>query len=69
MKELNQINFNDVLKLNVDIESYDFNQYIEKGEHDIVGFCTRCEEKGCNICPSDSRYKLQNISHGATTKD
>ena len=69
MSSLNQINFNDVLLLDGDMQNYTFNEYIKSGHHSIRGFCTRCEEKGCNVCPTDSEYKLQNISHGATSLD
>lgn len=69
MNALNRLNFNDVLNLDVDVDKYDFDVYIKNDKHLIKGFCTRCEEKGFNICPTDSTYKLQNISHGATTQD
>jgi len=67
-----QLNFNDLLifdeKSNLD--EYDFNKYLENGyEHPLNGYCTRCEEKGCNVCPTDNSFKLLNISHGASTDD
>jgi hypothetical protein len=67
--ELRHINFNDLLVLDTDIENYDFNVYMDNDKHIIKGFCTRCEEKGCNTCPTDNTFRLQNISHGATTDD
>ena len=69
VNDLNQINFNDTLILDADLYSYDFNAYISNDGHPLKGFCVRCEEKGCNTCPSDATFRLQNISHGATTKD
>jgi len=69
LSRLNELNFNDLLVLDTDISTYDFNVYLENGKHLIKGFCTRCEDKGCNVCPSDQSYKLQNISHGATSED
>ena len=67
--ELNQLNFNDLLVLDTDIEKYDFNVYMDNDKHFIKGFCTKCEEKGFNLCPTDNSFRLQNISHGATTND
>jgi len=67
--DLNQLNFNNLLILDTDVEKYDFNVYINNDKHKIIGFCTRCEEIGCNLCPTDNTFRLQNISHGATTKD
>lgn len=70
INELKYLNFNDLLVVDTDIENYDFNVYIMKNnKHIIKGFCTRCEEKGCNICPKDTTFRLQTISHGATTND
>jgi hypothetical protein len=67
---LKQLNFNDLLILDTDIEKYDFNVYMNNGkQHFIKGFCTKCEEKGCNLCPTDNNFKLQTISHAATTQD
>lgn len=68
--QLNKINFNDLLILDCDIDKYNFNVYLNNGEHHLIkGFCTRCEKKGINVCPTDSSFRLQNISHGATSKD
>lgn len=69
IKELNRINFNDVLILDTDVDNYNFNEYLKNDRHNIKGFCTRCEQKGCNICPTDASFRLQNISHGATSAD
>ncbi len=69
INKLNQINFNKLLILDTDIDSYDFNVYKNNGKHIIKDFCTKCEDKGCNICPTDDNFRLQNISHGATTWD
>ena len=66
---LKQINFNDLLILDTDIDKYDFNVYMGNDRHFIKGFCTRCEEKGCNLCPTDNTFKLQTISHAASTQD
>jgi hypothetical protein len=70
-KQLKQLNFNDLLILNdsENIDSYDFNVYMQNDQHLVKGYCTKCEEKGCNICPQDSEYKLTNISHGASSDD
>ena len=68
-KELNQLNFNKILVLETDIDNYDFNEYLKNDKHLIKGFCTLCEDTDCNICPGDSSFKLQTISHGATTYD
>lgn len=67
--ELRQLNFNDLLVLDTDIDKYDFNVYMDNDKHFIKGFCTKCEEQGFNLCPNDNSYRLQNISHGATTSD
>lgn len=70
MKALNQVNFNDTLLLDTQIEEYDLKAYMLNGKkHNIKGFCTRCEQAGYNTCPTDSKYSLQNISHGASTTD
>lgn len=66
---LKQLNFNELLILDTDIEKYDFNVYMDNDQHFINGFCTKCEEKGCNFCPTDKNFKLQTISHAATTED
>ena len=42
---------------------------MDNNEHVLKGFCTRCEQAGCNTCPSDLTFRLQTMSHGATTKD
>jgi hypothetical protein len=69
--ELKELNFNDLLIFDssVNIDSYDFNTYIQNDKHLIKGYCIRCESKGCNICPTDKDYELKNISHGAATDD
>jgi hypothetical protein len=67
--KLKHINFNDILILDTEIDNYDFNVYVQNKEHKIKGFCTRCEEKGCNVCPTDKTFRLQNISHGASSED
>jgi hypothetical protein len=66
---INQLNFNDLLFLDTDIDNYNFNTYLKNHKHKIKGFCTRCEVLGYNVCPTDNTYRLQNISHGATTDD
>ncbi len=58
-----------MLVLETDVEKYDFNIYTDNGKHLIKGFCTKCEEKGFNLCPTDNSFRLQNISHGAKTDD
>lgn len=70
-KELNEINFNDLLVLDssVDVAKYDFEEYLRLGHHPVKGYCLRCENKGINICPQDSSFQLKNISHGSTTSD
>ncbi len=70
-KELNQLNFNDLLILDssINIDSYDFNVYLTNEKHLITGYCTRCESKGCNKCPEDDSFELKNISHGASSDD
>ena len=69
--ELKQLNFNNLLILDdkINIQEYNFNTYLKNDIHFLKGFCLKCEEKGCNVCPSDSNYKLQNISHGASSED
>lgn len=69
MKELNQLNFNDILHVDTDVDNYDFNVYMDNDEHILKGFCTRCEQAGYNTCLSDPTFRLQTMSHGATTKD
>ncbi len=68
---LRLLNFNSLLILrdDVPVENYDFNKYLENDEHLLKGYCTKCEEQGCNICPTDQEYKLLNISHGASSDD
>jgi len=69
--ELKQLNFNDLLQLDrsIDLETYDVEACLRKGQHPIIGYCLRCENKGCNICPTDSTFVLKNISHGASAGD
>ncbi|HVI47868.1 MAG TPA: uracil-DNA glycosylase family protein [Chitinophaga sp.] len=69
--DLKKLNFNDLLQLDnsINIDEYTFNSYLLNQRHKITGYCVRCETNGCNTCPSDSSYTLQNISHGATTED
>lgn len=69
--ELKDINFRDILLLDdcIDIDTYCFDEYLKNEKHIVKGYCTRCEEKGCNTCPTDETFKLTNISHGASTDD
>lgn len=67
--ELKNINFNDLFILNTDPETYDFNAYLARQKHPIFGFCTRCEEKSCHVCPSDPKFRLQTITHGTSSSD
>lgn len=67
--QLKELNFNKLLVLDTDIESYDFDKYEKAGGHKIKGFCTLCENNNCHTCPTDPSYTLQNISHGATSDD
>ncbi len=68
---LKKLNFDDLIILDskVNLDTYDFNKYSENGIHPLKGYCLRCEEKGCNICPDDDNFRLLNISHGASTDD
>ena len=70
-KELNQLNFNDLLILDssINVDSYDFNEYLKNEKHQIKGYCLRCESKGCNKCPGNESFELKNISHGASSDD
>jgi hypothetical protein len=69
--ELRQLNFNDliILSSSISLATYDFNVYLQNKRHFVNGYCLRCEEKGCNICPQDANFKLKNISHGASSDD
>jgi hypothetical protein len=69
--ELKQLNFNDLLLLDssINLDTYDFNTYLQNDQHFVKGFCLRCEKKGCNTCPTDNTFELKNISHGASTDD
>ena len=69
IKQLKDINFGDLLILDTNINEYDFNSYLNSGNHPIKGFCTKCEQKGINICPTDQKFKLQAISHGSMSDD
>jgi len=69
--ELRRLNFDDLLILNdaVPVSTYDFNKYMSNDIHLLKGYCVRCEERGCNVCPQDKEYKLMNISHGASSDE
>ena len=66
---LNRLNFDTVLKLDTAIDQYDFSVYAQQHRHPLKGFCTLCEESGVHQCPSDSSFRLNHMSHGASTKD
>lgn len=71
-KELNQLNFNKILVLDesIDVDNYNFEEYIESQEHNIKDFCTLCEEKGVNrSTKKPDEFSLKNISHGSHSKD
>lgn len=68
-KKLKELNFNKLLIIDTNINSYNFDVYMNNQGHKIKGFCTDCEQKGFNLCPTDKNFKLQNISHGASTED
>ncbi|HTA27374.1 MAG TPA: hypothetical protein VK809_06285, partial [Bacteroidia bacterium] len=71
-KELNQINFNSLLIADdaINVDEYSFNEYVANGKtHRLKGYCTKCEEAGCNICPTNPDYKLSLVSHGASSDD
>lgn len=71
--ELRKLNFRNLLMIDqgrVNEKEYDFEQYaLNEYKHPIKGYCTRCEEKGCNICPQEQEFRLLNISHGSSTDD
>ena len=72
MIELRKLNFEKLISVSVpDITTYTYDEYKKHGyEHTpINGYCTSCEEKGCNISKDDDSYKLTNISHGAHSSD
>lgn len=68
---LKSLNFNDLLLLNdnINVDNYNFEEYLKNEKHPVKGYCTRCEAKGCNTCPSNDSFRLTNISHGASTDD
>jgi hypothetical protein len=68
---LKSLNFKDLIILddNINVDTYDFDEYLKNGKHQVKGYCIRCEEKGCNTCPTNDSFKLTNISHGASTDD
>jgi len=68
---LKSLNFNDLLLLNdnINVDTYNFEEYITYEKHPVKGYCIRCEAKGCNTCPSNESFRLTNISHGASTDD
>jgi len=72
IEKLNDINFNKVLLLDKSesIENYSFNRYLSLNKkHPIIGYCTLCEHKQCHVSPSETDYKLSNISNGASSYD
>jgi len=71
MSELKKLNFQSLLILDdsVRLDTYSFDIYMQNNGHRLQGYCTKCEEKGCNVCSSDNNYRLLYISHGATTDD
>ncbi len=71
MEKLRTLNFEKLISIEFEkpISEYSFNDYLSKGKRQIKGFCTDCEGKKLNISPKDENYRLQNISHGATSND
>jgi hypothetical protein len=72
MNDLRKLNFNELISVGVpDVTSYTFDEYKKNGyEHTpINGYCTSCEEKGCNSANDEDSYQLTNISHGAHSSD
>lgn len=71
MKDIKTLNFDKLISINFEksITEYNFNEYLNKTKHQINGFCVDCEDKGLSVSPKDSSFRLQNISHGATTND
>ena len=68
---LNELNFGKLIELDVeDLEKYGFGDYAINEYHHkaIKGYCTSCEEKGINTC-QEAGFCLQNISHGAHSRD
>ncbi len=70
---LKELNFKKLISVDYDcIDNYSFDVYKKNGcKHIIENYCTLCEEENVN-CYNDSEYKtykLQNISHGAHSKD
>lgn len=71
MKEIKTLNFEKLISIDFEksITEYNFNEYLDKTKHQINGFCVDCEDKGLSSSPKDPSFRLQNISHGATTND
>ncbi|MCL2792269.1 MAG: uracil-DNA glycosylase family protein [Spirochaetaceae bacterium] len=70
INKLKELNFNNLIKLNTDINEYSYEHYIKNGfRHPIKGMCTICEENSVNICPSDRNFKLMAMGHGSTSND
>jgi hypothetical protein len=71
MKEIKTLNFDKLISIDFEksITEYNFNDYLNKTKHQINGFCVDCEDKGLSSSPKDPSFRLQNISHGATTND
>lgn len=71
MKEIKTLNFEKLISVEFEksIYEYSFKDYLSKNKHQIKGFCIDCEDKSLNISPKDSNFRLQNISHGATSSD
>lgn len=69
--ELKRLNFNDLLKLDdsIDPAHYDFNTYTANQKHPTIGYCTRCEDKGCHVSPKHPNFSLSHISHGSSSDD
>lgn len=68
---LNELNFNDLIKLDLeDVCKYNFDDYLKNNcEHpNIIGYCTACEEKKIQPC-YDEKFCLRNISHGSKSED
>jgi hypothetical protein len=68
---LKQLNFSELIQVaEGEGVEYSFNKYRNNNfTHDIKGFCTSCEKKGCNVSTQSSEYKLSTISHGSHTID